>query len=307
MFNAIVEALQFAFMRNALLAGVLVSVACGIIGALVVVNRIVFISGGIAHAAYGGIGLGYFVKYNLLPTLLAGSALAQDQRPGYFPIVGAIVFSLLSALGMGWVQRRTRERADTVIGVLWAIGMSIGIVFVDLTAGYKVDLMSYLFGSILAVPRPDLIVMMVLDAVIVLLVALLYKELLAISFDETFALIENVPVDAVYLVLLSMIAMTVVMLMRVVGLIMVIAMLTIPAAISGQFTKDLKKMMALAVVLGMVFTTVGLWISYAWNLTSGASIILVAGLAYLLTLLIRTFRQRSALDQDAASLETAQP
>lgn len=306
MFDAIVEALQFAFMRNALLAGVLVSVACGIIGTFVVVNRIVFISGGIAHAAYGGIGLGYFVKYNLLPTLLAGSTLAQDQRPGYFPIVGAIVFSLLSALGMGWVQRRTRERADTVIGVLWAIGMSIGIVFVDLTAGYKVDLMSYLFGSILAVPRPDLIVMVVLDAVIVLLVALLYKELLAISFDETFALIENVPVDAVYLVLLSMIAMTVVMLMRVVGLIMVIAMLTIPAAISGQFTKDLKKMMALAVVLGMVFTTTGLWISYAWNLTSGASIILVAGLAYLLTLLFRTLRQRSALDQNAASLETPQ-
>jgi len=307
MFDAIVEALQFAFMRNALLAGVLVSVACGIIGTFVVVNRIVFISGGIAHAAYGGIGLGYFVKYNLLPTLLAGSTLAQDQRPGYFPIVGAIVFSLLSALGMGWVQRRTRERADTVIGVLWAIGMSVGIVFVDLTAGYKVDLMSYLFGSILAVPRPDLIVMVVLDAVIVLLVALLYKELLAISFDETFALIENVPVDAVYLVLLSMIALTVVMLMRVVGLIMVIAMLTIPAAISGQFTKDLKKMMALAVVLGMVFTTTGLWISYAWNLTSGASIILVAGLAYLLTLLIRTLRQRSALDQDAASPETTQP
>jgi zinc transport system permease protein len=307
MFDAIVEALQFAFMRNALLAGVLVSVACGIIGTFVVVNRIVFISGGIAHAAYGGIGLGYFVKYNLLPTLLAGSTLAQDQRPGYFPIVGAIVFSLLSALGMGWVQRRTRERADTVIGVLWAIGMSMGIVFVDLTAGYKVDLMSYLFGSILAVPRPDLIVMVVLDAVIVLLVALLYKELLAISFDETFALIENVPVDAVYLVLLSMIALTVVMLMRVVGLIMVIAMLTIPAAISGQFTKDLKKMMALAVVLGMVFTTTGLWISYAWNLTSGASIILVAGLAYLLTLLFRTLRQRSALDQDAALPETAQP
>ena len=306
MFDTIVEALQFAFMRNALLAGVLVSVACGIIGTFVVVNRIVFISGGIAHAAYGGIGLGYFVKYNLLPTLLAGSTLAQDQRPGYFPIVGAIVFSLLSALGMGWVQRRTRERADTVIGVLWAIGMSIGIVFVDLTAGYKVDLMSYLFGSILAVPRPDLIVMVVLDAVIVLLVALLYKELLAISFDETFALIENVPVDAVYLVLLSMIALTVVMLMRVVGLIMVIAMLTIPAAISGQFTKDLKKMMALAVALGMVFTTVGLWISYAWNLTSGASIILVAGLAYLLTLLFRTLRQRSALDQNAASLETPQ-
>ncbi|MGC9400363.1 MAG: metal ABC transporter permease [Anaerolineae bacterium] len=301
-----VEALQFAFMRNALLAGVLVSVACGIIGAFVVVNRIVFISGGIAHAAYGGIGLGYFVKYNLLPTLLAGSTLGLQQRPGYFPIVGAVVFSLLAALSMGWVQRRTRERADTVIGVLWAMGMSLGIILVDLTAGYKVDLMSYLFGSILAVSQPDLIVMVILDVVIVLLVTLFYKELLAISFDETFATVQNVPVDTIYLVLVSMIALTVVMLMRVVGLIMVIAMLSIPAAISGQFVKDMKKMMALSALLGMFFTTVGLWLSYVWNLTSGASIILVAGLVYLLTLLARRFRQRSAMDQDAAFLETTQ-
>jgi len=294
MFEALTEALHYTFMQHALLAGILVSIACGIIGTYVIINRIVFISGGIAHAAYGGIGLGYFVKYNLLPLLAAGSTLAQEQRPGYFPTAGAILFSLLAALGMGLVQRKTRERADTIIGALWAVGMAIGIIFVDLTAGYKADLMSYLFGSILAVPRTDLLVMAVLDLLIIALVALFYKELLAISFDETFATVENVPVDAIYLMLVSMIALSVVMLMRVVGLIMVIAMLTLPAAIAGQFVKEMKKMMVLASLLGMGFTTIGLWLSYIWNLTSGATIILVAGSAYLLSLLLKPLLHRPA-------------
>jgi zinc transport system permease protein len=264
MIKALIEALQFGFMRNALMAGVLVSVACGVIGAFVVINRIVFISGGIAHAAYGGIGLGYYFKFN--------------------PVLGAIAFSLAAAFGMGAVQRKTRQRADTVIGAMWAIGMALGIILVDLAEGYKVDLMSYLFGSILAVPTSDLLVMLALDVVIVTLVTLFYKELLAISFDETFATVENVPVDAMYTVLLCLIALTVVMMMRVVGLIMVIALLTMPAAISGQFVKDMKKMMALASILGVIFTTTGLWLSYFLNLTSGATIILVAGAVYLLSL-----------------------
>ncbi len=292
MIDAISGALQFAFMRNALAVGVLVSVACGIVGTYVVVNRIVFISGGIAHTAYGGIGLGYFVKYNVVPVLFPGSAAALDPRPGYFPLVGAILFSLLAALAMGWAQRRTRERADTVIGVMWAIGMSVGILFVDMTAGYKVDLMSYLFGSILAVARAELIIILALDVLIVILVVLFYKELLAISFDETFATVENVPVDAIYMVLVAMIALTVVMLMRVVGLILVIAMLTIPAAIAGQFVREMKRMMALAILLGMLFTTAGLGLSYAYNLTSGAAIILVAGGSYLATLALKTVRAR---------------
>jgi zinc transport system permease protein len=284
MIEAVLEALQFTFMQHALLAGLLVSVACGIVGTFVVIKRMVFISGGIAHAAYGGIGLGYYVKYSLLPVLFAGSAAARDHRPGSWPLVGALLFSLLAAVIMGLIQRRTRQRADTVIGVLWAIGMAMGIVFVDLSEGYKVDLMSYLFGSILAIERSELLIILVLDLVIVALTALLYKELLAISFDETFATVENVPVDAIYIGLLCLIALTVVMMMRVVGLIMVIAMLTMPAAIAGRFVKDMKRMMVGAIVLGMLFTVVGLWLSYSWNLTSGASIILVAGAAYLLSL-----------------------
>ena len=267
MVETIVQALQFDFMRNALLAGVLVSIACGIIGTFVVVNRIVFISGGIAHAAYGGIGLGYFFGFN--------------------PVLGAIAFALVAALAMGWVERKTQQRADTIIGVMWAIGMAIGIIAIDLTQGYKADLMSYLFGSILTVPQQDLIMMLLLDLIIGGMVALFYKELLAISFDPVFATTRNVPVDGLYLMLVSAIALTVVMVMQVVGLIMVIALLTMPAAIAGQFVKDIKQMMFLASILGIIFTTTGLWLSYFFNLTSGATIILVAGTGYLLSLLVK--------------------
>lgn len=269
-----IEALQFDFMRNALMAGVLVSIACGIIGTFVVVNRIVFISGGIAHAAYGGIGLGYFFKFS--------------------PVLGAVIFSVAAALGMGMVQRRTQQRADTIIGVMWAIGMAIGIILVDLAEGYKADLMSYLFGSILAVSYQDLQIMLVLDLIIITLAIVFYRELLAISFDETFATVTNVPVDAIYLTLMCMIALTIVMMMRVVGLIMVIALLTMPAAISGQFMRSMKKMMVLASILGIVFTTAGLWLSYALNLTSGATIILVAGVVYLLSTIVQPLRKRLA-------------
>jgi zinc transport system permease protein len=274
-----IEALQYGFMRNALAAGILVSIACGIIGTLIVVNRIVFISGGIAHAAYGGIGLGYYLGVN--------------------PVLGAIVFSLASALGMGMVQRRTRQRADTIIGVMWAVGMALGVILLDLSGGYKADLMSYLFGSILAVPPNDLLIMLALDVVVIAVVALLYKELLAISFDETFATAQNVPVGAIYLALLCMVALTVVMTMRVVGLIMVIALLTMPAATSGQFVKDMKRMMVLASLLGIVFTTTGLWLSYCFNLTSGATIILVSGAAYLLSLSVRSLARRCHRDHEA--------
>jgi zinc transport system permease protein len=271
----LIEALQFDFMRNALIAGILVSIACGVIGTFVVINRIVFISGGIAHAAYGGIGLGYFFQFS--------------------PILGAMIFSVGSALGMGLVQRKTRQRADTIIGVMWAIGMAIGIILVDLSGGYKADLMSYLFGSILTVSTQDLIIMVILDLVIIAMAVLFYKELLAMSFDETFAVVMNVPVDAIYLALMCMIALTIVMMMRVVGLIMVIALLTIPAAISSQFSHAMRKMMILASGLGMAFTTIGLWLSYTLNFTSGATIILVAGAAYLLSLGLKPLLQPSLL------------
>jgi len=267
-----VEALQYDFMRNALIAGVLVSIACGIIGVYVVVNRIVFISGGIAHAAFGGIGLGYFLGVN--------------------PVLGAIAFSLASALGMGMVSRRTHYRVDTVIGIMWAMGMALGIIFIDLTPGYSADLMSYLFGSILAVPIYDIVFMLVLDIIIILIVTLLYKEFLAISFDEEFAIAMGVSVECISLLLLCLVAMTVVMLMRVVGLIMVIALLTIPASISEQFTSNLKKMMFFSILLSVLFTTSGLWLSYIFDFTSGATIIIISGCSFLLSALYKKISKR---------------
>lgn len=271
MLEIIWESLQFDFMRNALFAGVLVSIACGIIGTFVVINRIVFISGGIAHAAYGGIGLGYYLQIN--------------------PIFGAIFFALLSALGMGLVVRKTAQRADSLIGVMWAVGMAIGIILIDITPGYKADLMSYLFGSILTVSQENLMIMLVLDIIIVVIVSLFYKEFLAISFDPTFAITRNVPVDSLYLLLVGAIALTVVMVMQVVGLILVIALLTIPAAIAGQFLKDIKYIMIVSIVLGMFFTTVGLMISYFFNVTSGATIILVSGTVYLISLGVKILQK----------------
>ena len=267
------EIFQYGFMRNALTAGLLVSFACGIIGTYVVINRIVFLSGGIAHAAYGGIGLGYFLGIN--------------------PIIGAIVFSLGASLGMGMVHRKTGERSDTIIGVMWAIGMAVGIIFLDMSPGYKADLMSYLFGSILAVPTSDLIIMLVLNVIILALVALYYKELQAISFDETFAFVVNVPVDRLYLLLVCLVGLTVVMTMRIVGLIMVIALLTMPPAIAGLFVKDMKRMMGLSIVLSILFTFVGLLLSYYLNLTSGATIILVAGVSYFVSFMVKRVRSQN--------------
>lgn len=252
---------SYDFMRNALFASLLVGVACGLIGTLVVLNRIVFLGGGIAHAAYGGIGLAYY--------------FGQD------PMLGAILFSILSALGMGLVHLRTKARSDTLIGVMWSIGMAIGIIFVSLTPGFKADLMSYLFGSLLAVSGSDLQVMALIAALVIVFVVLLYRSLQAISFDETFSTIRNLPVAALYLVMLVMIGLTVVVAMRTVGLIMVIAMLTIPPATANLFLKDMKGMMLLSIGLGWLFSIIGLILSFALNLQAGSIIILVAALSYL--------------------------
>jgi len=271
---SMLEALQYQFMQNALLAGLLASVACGIIGVYVVVKRIVFISGGIAHASFGGIGLGYLV--------------------GISPVLGATFFALASALGMGWVTRKTKLPEDTAIGILWAIGMALGIVFIGLAPGYAPDLFSYLFGNILTVPFSDLILMLILDAIIVSIVSALYKEFLMVSFDEEFGTVVGMPVGALYLLLLCLIALTVVVLIRVVGIILVIALLTIPAALAKQFTHNLKKMMLLAILFGAIFTLGGLWLSYALDIASGATIILLGGTVFMtVTGITRLYQKRA--------------
>jgi len=260
-----IEAFQFEFMRNALLAGLLASVTCGVIGTLMVVNRLVFLSGGVAHSAYGGIGLAFYF--------------------GWPYMIGATSFAFVSAMIMAAVTLKSKQRADTIIGVMWAVGMATGILLIDMTPGYNVDLMSYLFGSILSVPQSDLITMASLTAVILALVCFYYKDLLVMSYDEEFARVRGVPVKALYFMLIGTVAVTVVIVVQVVGLVLVIALLTIPPYIAEKYTRSLLQMMIVSSVFGMVFICSGLWASYVYDLTSGAAIILVAGIGFFLSLL----------------------
>ena len=265
-----IEALQFEFIRNALVAGLLASVICGIMGTLVVVNRIVFLSGGIAHASYGGIGLALYFGWPLM--------------------LGTIGFAFVAAMVMAAISLRARHRADTIIGVIWALGMALGIIMVDLSPGYNVDLMSYLFGSILTVPKSDLLIMLAMGMVIAALVTYFYKDLLALSYDEEFARIRGVPVKGLYFTLIGMLAVTIVLVIQVVGLILVIALLTIPPYIVEKYARSLVQMMVGSSILGAVFTVTGLWLAYRFNLTSGASIIVVSGIAFVISALIDRMR-----------------
>ncbi len=259
-----IEALQFEFMQNALMAGLLASLICGIMGTLVIVNRIVFLSGGIAHAAYGGIGLAFFF--------------------GWPYLVGTIGFSLIMALLMAAVTLKAKHRSDTIIGVLWAVGMAIGIILIDLSPGYNVDLMSYLFGSILTVPDSDIWLMLGIAVTIICVVTYFYNDYLALSYDEEFAQIRGVHVKALYFLLIALLAVSVVMIIRVVGLILVIALLTIPPYIVEKYSTSLIKMMIFSSMLSAIFTVCGLWISFTFNITSGAAIILVAGTGFVVSL-----------------------
>jgi zinc transport system permease protein len=279
-----IEALQFEFMRHALMAGLLASVICGIMGTLVVVNRIVFLSGGIAHAAYGGIGLAFYF--------------------GWPYLLGTLGFSLAAAMVMAAVSFKIKHRADTIIGVIWAVGMALGIILIDLTPGYNVDLMSYLFGSILTVPESDLLIMLAMGGVITILVAYYYKDLLALSYDEEFARIRGVPVKALYFTQIGMLAVTIVMVIQVVGLILVIALLTIPPFIVEKHAKSLVQMMIGSSLLGALFTVSGLWLSYAYNLTSGASIIMVSGIAFFISLVIDRMCKLSRVKHHSVTAET---
>ncbi len=259
-----VEALQFEFVQNALIAGLLTSIICGVIGTLVVVNRLVFLSGGIAHSAYGGIGLAFYF--------------------GWPYMACAIGFAFLSSMVMAAVSLKSKHRSDTIIGVMWAMGMACGILLLDMTPGYNVDLMSYLFGSILSVPSSDLVVMAAIGVVILALIGYFFQDLLAMSYDEEFAQIRGVPVKRLYFMLIGIVAITVVMVVQVVGLILVIALLTIPPYIAEKYTQSLFGMMILSCFIGMFFTTGGLWLSYTYDLTSGAAIIFLSGCLFFLSL-----------------------
>lgn len=262
------------FLFLALFAGLAASCASGIIGSYVVVKRIVSLSGSVAHSVLGG--MGFFLW---LRRIYSWDFLT--------PLYGALFAGILSALLMGWIHLKYREREDTVIAALWATGMSVGVIFIALTPGYNVELMNFLFGNILWVTQRDIHLLLVLDGLILTTVALCYRRFLAICFDETQACLQGLQVKTLYLLLLCLVAISVVLLIQVVGAILVIAMLAIPAAIAGTLTSRLSSMMGLAVVLGCLFTGAGMYTSYTLNWPPGATICLFSAVVYALSLFRR--------------------
>jgi zinc transport system permease protein len=247
----------YAFLQSALIAGLLASVGCGVIGTFVVVKRIAFMAGGIAHSVLGGMGAALYF--------------------GADPFLGALIAAIFSALLIGAVRLSWKTQEDTLIGALWAIGMAVGVLFIAKTPGYSSDLMSFLFGNILLVPTRELWWMAGLDLGLVATVALFYRQFLAVTFDEEFARLRGVPVTFFYLLLLCLVAVTVVLLIQVVGLILVIALLTLPAAIAAHYVHSLGAMMLIATGLGALFTTLGLALSFGPDLPTGPTMILLAG------------------------------
>ena len=259
------DILTYNFFQNALLIGILASIACGIIGPFVVAKRISFLSGSIAHSSFGGIGLAYFLGFNAL--------------------IGAGIFSILSALGVGIISKKFKKNEDAIIGAMWSLGMAIGLVFIYLTPGYSADLFSYLFGNILMTSSVDIILAIILNIIIIISVFAFYRWFTAIIFDEEFAEMTNIAVFPIYLFLLCLVALTIVILIRIVGVILVIALLTLPAATAQIFNKTFPKIILWSILFGCLFTTTGIFLSYYANLPSGPMIIFVAVFIYVVFLI----------------------
>jgi zinc transport system permease protein len=262
---------EYAFLQIAVAAALLASIGCGVMGTYVVVKRITFIAGGIAHSVLAGMGAAVYY--------------------GFDPLYGALIAAILSALLIGWIRLHWKAQEDTLIGALWAIGMAIGVLFIAKTPGYQGDLMSYLFGNILLVPESSLWFMLALDMVLLAVVAAYHQQFLAVVFDEEFARLRGIPVSFFYLLLLVLVAVTVVLLIQVVGLILVLALLTIPAAVAGHYVHSIGKMMLIAVILGSLLSISGLAISYSPDLPAGPIIILLAGAVYAVSALFVQFKQ----------------
>ena len=269
------------FLLTGLLAGVLASLACGLIGPYVITRRIVFLVGAIAHMAVGGIGAAVFLEVKF---------------PGAFgwlsPMFGAVVAALLAAVLIAVVYERLSERMDTVIGAMWAVGMSIGILLIKFTPGYHTELMSYLFGNIAVVPWSRIWLMVVLVAVIILALLVFHKRLLAVCMDEEQATLQGVSIFGTNLLLLVLVALTVIALIQVVGLILVLALLTLPAATAGHYVHRMAPIMFLSTVLCILFTTVPRIAVYGTAISPESAIVLAAGAVYLLSVIARSVGMR---------------
>ena len=249
-----IELLHYDFIRNALITGILTSIICGLIGPFVVVKRLVFISGGISHIAFGGLGLFYFLQLN--------------------PLFGAFITAVLTAVILSFTNQNKSNNSDARIGILWSLGMAIGIIFISLTPGFAPNLMTYLFGNILTVSRESMLITLALNILIALTLLLLYKEFVSIAFDSEFSKVQGIPVPQLDTLLLVLISITIVLLIQIVGIILVIAMLTIPTMIALSFAGNFFRVIQLSILIGIIMTLSGLFSSFYLDLPSGPVIII---------------------------------
>jgi zinc transport system permease protein len=266
---------RYQFVLHALMAAVLASISCGIVGTYIVARRKVFISGGITHASFGGIGIGYYLGIN--------------------PVLGAAVFSILSAVGIEYISKKTDVREDSAIGILWSLGMAIGIIFIFITPGYAPNLMMFLFGSILTVTWLDIYLMMGLCLLIVAFFLAYYRLILYISFDEDYARAHRAPVNFINYLLMSMIALTIVLHIRVVGIILVISFLTIPQSTANLYSRNFRTIIFLSILIGLVGSVAGLIMSYSLDIPSGASIIFAFVTIFVLAKILRHFQIKRSI------------
>lgn len=253
--NFIAEIFQYQFLAHAALACLLCGIACGIIGTYVVCRRLVFLSGGITHASFGGIGMAYYFGAN--------------------PLLGALIFAILSAWGIETFTSRKQIREDSAIGLIWSLGMAIGIIFIYLTPGYAPNLMNFLFGNILSVTSTDIIWMAIVDALILLIFATMYRPILYVAFDREYARSQNFPTRIVSYLMATLVAITIVISIRVVGIVLLISLLTIPAVIGNLISKSFNRILIYGSVIAALSAFAGLYISYKTNIPSGASTIFV--------------------------------
>lgn len=262
-FNALTE---YDFLQHAMLAAVLSGVVCGIIGTYIVAKRMVFLAGGITHASFGGIGIAYYLGHN--------------------PILGALVFAVLSSLGIEWGARRGKIREDSAIGMVWSFGMAIGIVFIYLTPGYAPNLMSFLFGNILTVNQVDLIALAVLVAVLLIVAVFFLKQVVYVAFDAEFARSRGVYVNMVSYVMAILIALAVVFCIRSVGIVLLISLLTIPSVIVNTVTKSFGKITLWASITAIFGNIAGLYLSYTFNIPAGAATIFLLAITLVIIKLL---------------------
>lgn len=257
----LIKLFEYEFFRNAFFAAFLMSVTCGLIGTYIVARRMVFISGGITHASFGGVGISYYF--------------------GWSPIGGAAVFALIAALITENLTRKKLIRNDSLIAVMWSLGMAIGIIFIYLTPGYSPNLMSFLFGSIITVTTLDLVLMITLTVTVTLVFILFYRIILFVSFDEQFAKTRGIPVMLINYILIVLVALTIVLSIRVAGIILVLSLLTIPQNTANLFTNSFGRILFWSVIIGFIGAMTGLIASYYLNIPSGATIIFSLVLIYI--------------------------